>query len=76
MESKNGISIRFGERVRELRKEKKLSQEELATKADIHRTYLSMIERAEKNISLVNIEKIAQALDIQLRDLFDPVIFR
>lgn len=69
MDSKQNILIKFGERVREIRKEKGLSQEELAHKADLHRTYIGMIERAEKNITLINIEKIANALEIDLKKL-------
>lgn len=69
------ILIKFGNRVRSLRKEKRLSQEELAFKANLHRTYIGMIERAEKNITLNNIQKIANALEIRLTDLFDPEIF-
>ncbi|MEZ4959301.1 MAG: helix-turn-helix transcriptional regulator [Saprospiraceae bacterium] len=61
---KNEILIQFGEKVRELRKEKGLSQEELAFKADLHRTYIGMIERAEKNITLLNIERLAKALEV------------
>ena len=61
--------INFGDRVREIRKKKGLSQEELAYKADLHRTYIGMIERAEKNITLINIEKIANALEIEIADL-------
>jgi transcriptional regulator with XRE-family HTH domain len=68
---KNKILIAFGDKVRELRKEKGLSQEELSFKADLHRTYIGMIERAEKNITLINIEKIANALGISLKDLLD-----
>ena len=64
------ILIKFGERVREIRKEKELSQEELAHKADLHRTYIGMIERAEKNITLLNIEKIASALEVNIKELF------
>lgn len=64
------ILIAFGEKVRELRKEKGLSQEELSFKADLHRTYIGMIERAEKNITLTNIEKLAKALDIEIKKLF------
>ncbi len=60
MESKEKILVTFGERVRKFRKEKGLSQEQLAFKADLHRTYIGMIERAEKNITLLNIEKIAK----------------
>jgi transcriptional regulator with XRE-family HTH domain len=60
----------FGERVRQLRKVKDFSQEELAHRADLHRTYIGMIERAEKNITLLNIEKIANALEVKIQDLF------
>lgn len=69
MDSKQNILIKFGERVREIRKKKGLSQEELADKADLHRTYIGMIERAEKNITLLNIEKIANALDVNIKEL-------
>ena len=65
MELKKKILIQFGERIRELRKEKNLSQEELAFKADLHRTYIGMIERAEKNITLLNVEKLSTALEIE-----------
>ncbi len=69
METKQKILINFGEKVREIRKEKGLSQEELAHKADLHRTYIGMIERAEKNITLLNIEKIAKALEVNIKEL-------
>ena len=68
--NKKIILISFGDRVRELRKEKGLSQEELSFKTGLHRTYIGMIERAEKNITLTNIEKIAKALDIDIKNLF------
>lgn len=71
MISKKEILIKFGDKVREIRKEKGLSQEELSFKANLHRTYIGMIERAEKNITLVNIEKIANALEVSINDLFD-----
>jgi transcriptional regulator with XRE-family HTH domain len=70
MNSKKKILVKFGERVRDIRKEKGLSQEQLAFKADLHRTYIGMIERAEKNITLLNIEKIANALTVSINDLF------
>ena len=70
MISKKEILIKFGEKVREIRKEKGLSQEELAYRANLHRTYIGMIERAEKNITLLNIEKIANALETSINDLF------
>lgn len=65
------ILIKFGEKVRTLRKDRKLSQEELSFKACLHRTYIGMIERAEKNITLINIEKIAKALNVEIKELFD-----
>jgi transcriptional regulator with XRE-family HTH domain len=71
MMNKKKILIEFGLKVRELRKLKNLSQEELSYKTDLHRTYIGMIERAEKNITLMNIEKIANALDIKISDLFN-----
>ena len=57
--------------MRDLRKERGLSQEQLAFKADLHRTYIGMIERAEKNITLINIEKIATALEINFNVLMN-----
>jgi transcriptional regulator with XRE-family HTH domain len=66
---KSKILIKFGENVREKRKEKGLSQEQLSFKADLHRTYIGMIERAEKNITLSNIEKIAKALEVEIIEL-------
>jgi transcriptional regulator with XRE-family HTH domain len=69
MPKKTKILTAFGEAVREKRKEKGLSQEDLAFKADLHRTYIGMIERAEKNITLENINKIAKALDLSIYEL-------
>ena len=60
----------FGDRVREERLKQNLSQEELASRAGVHRTYIGMIERAEKNITLENIGKIARALKINISDFF------
>ncbi|MNE72470.1 anaerobic benzoate catabolism transcriptional regulator [compost metagenome] len=71
MKSNSQILIKFGEQVRDLRKRKGISQEELAYKSELHRTYIGMIERAEKNITLLNIEKIAKALEIDIKQLFD-----
>jgi len=68
---KHDVLVKFGNRIRALRKQKGMSQEELAFKAGLHRTYIGMIERAEKNITLLNIQKIAQALEIPVKELFD-----
>jgi len=66
---KKEILIKFGKKVREERTKLGLSQEELASRAGVHRTYIGMIERAEKNITLKNIGKIAKALNIKPSDL-------
>ncbi|MEZ4211236.1 MAG: helix-turn-helix transcriptional regulator [Candidatus Paceibacterota bacterium] len=62
---------KFGEKVREERLKQGLSQEELATRAGVHRTYIGMIERAEKNITLANIEKIIKALNFSISEITD-----
>lgn len=69
MKNKSEILIKFGDRVREIRTQKGLSQEQLAHLADVHRTYIGMIERAEKNITLININKIADALGVNVKEL-------
>jgi len=60
----------FGERVRELRGERGLSQEELAHSAGVHRTYMGAVERGEQNISLTNMHELADALDVPISALF------
>ena len=60
---------RFGQRVRVLRKEKALTQEELADRANVHRTFIGMIERGEKNATLVTIIRISGALEIPAMEL-------
>jgi transcriptional regulator with XRE-family HTH domain len=60
----------FGERVRELRKEKGLSQEALALACNLDRTYIGGVERGERNISLLNIHKVAAALGVPVKELF------
>ena len=64
------ILIKFGNKVRSERLKRRLSQEELAERVYVHRTYIGMIERAEKNVTLKNIEKICKALNIKIRDFF------
>lgn len=62
----------FGERLRELRTERNLSQEALAELAGLDRNYIGQIERAERNVALVNIVRIAKALEIEPGELFSP----
>jgi len=66
---KKSILEIFGDRVRKERLRQNLSQEVLASRAGVHRTYIGMIERAEKNITLESIEKIAKGLNITIEDL-------
>lgn len=67
------VRERFGFAVRTRREALGLTQEELAHRAAIHRTYLSDVERGTRNVSLVNIELLARALDTSLADLFKQV---
>ncbi len=68
---KQPILLQFGQSVQRHRKALGLSQEQLADKTGVHRTYIGMIERAEKNITLCNIERIAKALNVPITSLFD-----
>ncbi len=61
----------FGFKVKFFRSLLKLSQDELAEKADLHRTYVGAVERGERNICLANIFKFADALEVEPKDLFD-----
>jgi transcriptional regulator with XRE-family HTH domain len=62
--------LQFGKRVRDERTKRGLSQERLGELAKVHRTYVGMIERGEKNITLTNIEKVARALNLEIKQLF------
>lgn len=69
MNPKSQILLLVAKNVRKYRNQLDISQEELAFRAGLHRTYIGMIERAEKNITLINLEKIANALGIQIEAL-------
>jgi transcriptional regulator with XRE-family HTH domain len=69
----NNILLAFGNRIRELRQEKGWSQELLAEKANFHRTYIGMIERGERNLSLTNIEKFSKCFNITIEELFKNI---
>jgi transcriptional regulator with XRE-family HTH domain len=64
------ITKKFGSRLKEIRLAKNISQEELSYRAELHRTYISSVELGKRNVSLVNIEKLAKALDCQITDFF------
>lgn len=63
----------FGNRVRELRVQRKLSQEKLAELADLHRNYVGGVERGERNVSLLNIVKLAHGLKVRPAKLLEPI---
>ncbi len=65
------INKQIGDKIREVRLAKGLSQEELAFEADLHRAYIGQIERGEKNIGLQNLQKIATALKIKISALVE-----
>lgn len=64
------IKMTFGKRLRELRETKGMSQELLAHEAGLDRTYISSVERGKRNISLENIERLASALEVDIKDFF------
>jgi transcriptional regulator with XRE-family HTH domain len=64
------IRIRFGRAIRRVREEQGINQEEAAERCGLHRTYYSGIERGVRNVSLVNIEKLAKGLKMSLSELF------
>jgi transcriptional regulator with XRE-family HTH domain len=66
---KEEVKRRFGARLRQVRKSRKLSQEKVALLAGIDRSYLGGIERGENNVSLINIERIAAALGVEAAEL-------
>lgn len=65
------IKILVGKRVKELRNKLGISQEELAARAELDRTYITSVECGKRNISIVNIEKLANALKVSLHEFFN-----
>ena len=70
------VQVQFGKHLREIRHKRGLSQERLADLAGLHRTYVSGVERGERNISLLNIERLALALDVTMSDLMPSAASR
>lgn len=70
---KNRILLYLGRRIRQLRVEQKLTQEDFAHKAGLDRAYYGGVERGERNVSAVNLVRIAKALNVEVGELFLPV---
>lgn len=62
---------KLGQRIRELRTKSDLSQEKLAFTCDLDRTYIGSVERGERNVSIINLQKIATALNVDLHELLN-----
>jgi len=69
------IRIKIGLRIKELRKNLSLTQEALAFKADLDKTYVNEVENGKRNISVVNLEKLILALDTDIKDFFQATQF-
>lgn len=71
MDSKQAAFLKaFGKRLSEIRKQKGVTQEQLADKVEVHRTYIGFIEQGKRNPSIANIYKISKALKIEIVELF------
>jgi transcriptional regulator with XRE-family HTH domain len=67
------IKSKVGKRIKEIREKKSISQKDLSFSADLDRTYIASVESGQRNISIVNLEKIANALDVTLSELFKGI---
>lgn len=65
------IKLKIGQRIKELREKEEMSQKDLAYAADLDRSYIASIENGQRNVSIVNIEKIATALNTTLKEFFN-----
>ena len=69
------VRLKIGQRIKELREKADMSQKDLAYAADLDRSYIASIENGQRNVSIVNIDKIAKALKVALKDFFKDVRF-
>lgn len=69
------IKLKIGQRIKELREKAEMSQKDLAYSADLDRSYIASIENGQRNVSIVNIEKISNALNVTLKDFFKDAQF-
>ena len=69
------IKKKIGNRIRKLRTSKNISQLQSSNLANLDRTYIASVENGKRNISIINIEKIATALDILIKNIFEDINF-
>jgi len=69
------VKLKIGQRIKELREAAKMSQKDLAYTADLDRSYIASIENGQRNVSIINVEKIAIALNVTLKEFFNDAEF-
>ena len=69
------VRLKIGQRIKELREKASMSQKDLAYAADLDRSYIASIENGKRNVSIVNIEKIAKALNATVKEFFNNASF-
>jgi transcriptional regulator with XRE-family HTH domain len=69
------VKLKIGQRIKELREQMNMSQKDLAYTADLDRSYIASIENGQRNVSIVNIEKIATALNVTIKEFFNDAEF-
>ncbi len=69
------VRLRIGQRIKELREKTNMSQKDLSYSSDLDRSYIASIESGQRNVSIVNIEKIAKALNVSIKDFFNDTLF-
>jgi transcriptional regulator with XRE-family HTH domain len=69
------VKFKIGQRIKQLRETADMSQKDLAYTADLDRSYIASVENGQRNISIVNIEKIAKALGVTLKEFFNDIEF-
>lgn len=69
------VKLKIGQRIKQIREQKSMSQKDLAYSSDLDRSYIASVENGQRNISIVNIEKIAIALDVSVQEFFNNQVF-
>lgn len=70
-----GIRLKIGQRIKALREKANMSQKDLAYSSDLDRSYIASVESGQRNVSIINIEKIAKALNVTVKEFFSDGSF-